>query len=141
MLVREIMTKNPICCTPGERLDKVAVMMLEYDCGEIPICENGKLVGVITDRDIACRAVAHDKPLNTPVRDVMTRKPFTITADVHVDHALELMEEKQLRRLPVVNATGEILGIIAQADIVEKLPRKVDELLHAVSRKNRPLLV
>jgi len=141
MLVRELMTKNPICCTPRERVDKIALMMLEYDCGEIPICDNGKLVGVITDRDIACRAVAHDKPLNTPARDVMTRKPFTITADVHVDRALELMEEKQIRRLPVVNATGEILGIISQKDIVEKLPMKTSELMHAVSRANRPLIV
>ena len=111
MLVREIMTRNPICCTPNERLDKVALMMLEHDCGEIPITENGKLLGVITDRDIACRGVAHRKALDTPVRELMTRKPFTITADVHVDHAIELMEMKQVRRVPVVNATGELVGI------------------------------
>lgn len=141
MLVREIMTRNPICCTPNERLDKVALMMLEHDCGEIPITENGKLLGVITDRDIACRGVAHRKALDTPVRELMTRKPFTITADVHVDHAIELMEMKQVRRVPVVNATGELVGILSQADIAEKLPQKSEELLRAISEKNRPVLV
>jgi CBS domain-containing protein len=135
MQIKEIMTNAPTCCAPDTTLDKVARLMLEHDCGEIPVCDGTKLVGVITDRDIACRAFAKRKnPLETPVSGIMTKKLFTVTEDENVDDAAELMEEHQVRRLPVTR-DGKIVGIVSQADLVAKLPTtKVTALLRAISR-------
>ena len=118
MLTKEVMTPSPICCKPADTVDRVAAVMLEHDCGIIPICEGRKLVGVITDRDITCRTVAIGKsPIAVPVSDVMTKTVFSIREDQNVQDAIDLMEAKQVRRLPVVNEKGDIVGIIAPSDL------------------------
>ena len=139
MKIKDIMTNAPACCAPDTALDAVSKLMLEHDCGEIPVCDGGKLVGIITDHDIAVRGFTTGRnPLDTPVSAVMARRPFAIGENGDLAEALELMEQHQLRRLPVTR-DGKVVGIVTQADLVLALPeRKVVELLKAVSR--RPLV-
>lgn len=126
MKVREIMTENPACCTPETTVQQVAQMMAECDCGEIPICdEQRKLVGVVTDRDIACRAVAKGKdPARTTARDVMSSPAITVTPETSAEDSAALMEENRVRRIPVVDASGVCCGIVSQADIARALPEQ-----------------
>ena len=121
MIVQSIMTENPACCTTKTPLSDVAKMMLDFDCGEIPVVDdNGsrKPLGVVTDRDIATRAVA--KGYNTQdlvASDCMTTPCVTVTSGTSVKAACELMEISQIRRLPVVDANGDICGIVSLADV------------------------
>src|SRR3546814_12498981 len=92
--------------------------MVGNDCGEIPVVdEGGQLVGVITDRDIACRCVAEGKSADTPVEEVMSSSLVTVTPDARVDECCKKMEDNQVRRLPVVDDQGKCCGIVSQADI------------------------
>ncbi len=136
MQVREIMTQDPACCGPGETIRDAALLMVENDCGEIPVVdESGKPVGVITDRDIACRCVAADKPAETPVSDAMSSPVVTVSEETSVDDCCSIMKENQLRRIVVVDAQGKCCGIVAQADVAQnagssdtsELVRKVSE--------------
>jgi CBS domain-containing protein len=118
MLVKDMMTTSPICCKTTDTLDVVANLMREHDCGIIPVCTPAELVGVITDRDIACRAVATGKtPHDVHVSEVMTKTVYTVPEDANVQNAIDLMKSKQVRRLPVVNADGQVVGIIAPSDL------------------------
>ncbi|HEY5611232.1 MAG TPA: CBS domain-containing protein [Thermoanaerobaculia bacterium] len=118
MRVKDVMTKSPVCCGPAETLDRVAKMMLDHDCGVIPICTNGALSGVITDRDITCRAVAAGKrPIDVAVSDVMTKAVFTVQEDDDVQMAIDVMEAKQVRRLPVLDKNKKVVGIVAPSDL------------------------
>jgi CBS domain-containing protein len=139
MLIKDVMTRTPVICRPSDTLDKVAKLMLDYDCGEIPVCDGTKLVGVITDRDITCRAVAMGKtPVDVPARDVMTHHVFTIGLNDDLDDALELMEHRLVRRLPVVDETSRIVGIVSQADLMAKVPTlKVARAMRVVSQRTR----
>jgi len=139
MLIKEVMTASPTCCQPGDKLDSVARLMLDRDCGEIPVCDGARLVGVITDRDIVCRAIAVGKsPVAVPVSDVMTSDVYTIGQDDELEDALELMETKLVRRLPVVDFNGRIVGIVSEADLVAKAPiLKVARTIRSVSKKTR----
>lgn len=121
MQVKDIMTSDPACCTPDSTLQRAAEMMVEYDCGEIPVVENiasMKPVGVITDRDITCRTVAKGlNPLAMTVSECMTTPCVTVTPDTSLDECCRLMEEKQIRRVPVVDEGGACCGIVALADV------------------------
>ena len=121
MKVQEIMSNNPACCTRETSLQDVAVLMVEHDCGEIPVVDNTQSkrpVGVITDRDITCRTVALGKnPLELRARDCMSSPAVTVTTQTSVDDCLKLMEENQLRRVPVVDESGCCCGMVSQADI------------------------
>lgn len=139
MSIEQIMTRDPACCTPDTPLREVANLMLERDCGEIPVVDNlqdGKLVGVITDRDITCRAVAAGRnPGTTTASDIMTSDPVTLRPSADLDEAAEKLEQNQIRRLPVVDAQGKILGIVSQADIALRgNEQKVGEVVRDVSR-------
>lgn len=139
MLIKDVMTARPTCCQPADRLDSVAKLMLDHDCGEIPVCDGKKLVGVVTDRDIVCRAIAAGKtPVAVPVSDVMTRDVYTVGEDDKLEQALELMETKLVRRLPVVDSSGRIVGIVSQADLVAKAPMlRVARTIRSVSKRTR----
>ena len=139
MLIKEVMTKNPACCKPSDTLDTVAKLMVEHDCGEIPVCDGTKLVGVITDRDITCRAVAAGKaPALLPVNEVMTRNPYIVHQDQKVEAAFDVMEQRLVRRLPVVNDDHQIVGIISETDLAAKAPAlKVARHVKSVSKKAR----
>lgn len=102
MLVKELMTPDPISCTPETPLQKVAQLMLENNCGAIPVCEGRHCVGMVTDRDIVTRGFLRQiDPRIVPVSDVMTRNLQVVHDDESVERALQIMESEQVRRLPV----------------------------------------
>jgi len=137
-LARDVMTANPACCTPDTTLDQVAKMMVQNDCGEIPIIDlNDRPVGVVTDRDIVCRVVAGGKnPMAHTAESCMSQPVVTVSADDPVERVVSTMEKHQIRRVPVVDERGCCAGIIAQADLAwaEPLP-EVGELVREVSRE------
>ncbi|HMJ08117.1 MAG TPA: CBS domain-containing protein [Pyrinomonadaceae bacterium] len=139
MNVSEIMTADPACCTPDTALKSVAQMMIDNDCGCIPVVENeqsGKPVGVVTDRDIVIRSLAEGKnPLDLTASDVMTRSVVTVTPDISVADCCGLMEDQQIRRITVVDEKGSCCGIVAQADIAKNADQKrTAEVVQEVSR-------
>ena len=139
MQAKEIMTENPACCRPGDDLRAVAEKMVAEDCGEIPVCDaSGKPIGVITDRDIVCRLVAKGKnPLEHRVEDIMSSPPITARPEMAVDECARLMEQYQVRRLPVLDESGAICGIVSQADLARKGPRDMSiEVVERVSEPN-----
>jgi CBS domain-containing protein len=123
MKVREIMTPSPAFATPETNLRDVARMMEENDCGAIPVMEggaSGRALGVLTDRDITIRTIAHGKnPFETRAGDVMTGPPVCIESGKDVEDAADLMGEKQVRRLIVVDESGQCCGIVSQADVAQ----------------------
>jgi len=127
MQVQEIMTPEPACCTPNSSLEQAARLMIDHDCGEIPVVEdlrNYRPVGVITDRDITCRSIGKGlNPLEMQVQDCMTTPMVFLRPDDDVRDCYRLMEENQVRRLPVVDAAGSCIGIVALADIAIKASR------------------
>jgi len=135
MLIQEAMTSSPVSCKPDDTLDRVAKIMADHDCGVIPVCEGTRVVGVITDRDVTCRAVAAGKiPQNTPVREVMTKPVYTVRQDEDVQAAIDRMEDKQVRRLPVLDDRGNMVGIIAPSDLAPTFASmNVADFLLAVS--------
>ena len=140
MQVSEVMTPSPVCCTPSTSLREVARMMVENDCGCIPVLqEKGgtKLIGVITDRDICCRTVAEGRnPLQLTVGDCMSKQCVTAKPETSLDECCELMERHQIRRVPITDSTGMCCGIVAQADIARRTPAKVTaEVVKEVSKR------
>jgi CBS domain-containing protein len=122
MKAREIMSKNPTCVTPDTPLVDAARLMKEENIGVVPVVESSdsrRLVGVLTDRDIAIRAVAEGRDgATTSVGHVMSTDIHTSAPDDSVDDVMALMGSEQIRRIPIVDERGEVVGIIAQADIV-----------------------
>lgn len=136
MNVNEIMTKNPACCTKEASVQDVAKLMVEKDCGEIPVVDDeGGLIGVITDRDICCRAVAEGKSADTRVEEVMTQSVVTVTPDTAVDDCCTTMEQNQVRRVPVIDDDGKCCGMVSQADIARSgSDTKTAELVEEISQ-------
>lgn len=139
MNVEEIMTKDPVCCLAEAGLQSVAKMMVDNDCGCIPVVDatdSKKPVGIVTDRDICCRVVAEGKnPLDLTARDAMSKNVVTVTPQTSVEECCGLMEEKQLRRIAVVDEKGACCGIVAQADIAGNASeRKTAEVVQEVSK-------
>jgi CBS domain-containing protein len=136
-LARDVMTPDPACCSPNTPLDQVAKMMVQNNCGEIPIVDTfNHAVGVVTDRDIVCRVVAEGKnPTGHTAESVMTSPVVTVSADAKLDDVISTMAEHQIRRVLVVDDGGGCAGIIAQADVASEGPaRKTAELVREVSR-------
>ena len=140
MKAQEIMTKNPTTVTPETKLTEAARLMKDEDVGIVPVVEaNGsrKLVGVVTDRDIAIRHVAAGHDSNEcPVREAMSTKLVTARPDEDVEEIMDLMGREQVRRIPVVDERGDLVGIVAQADIAReaKDERKVEDTVEKISR-------
>jgi CBS domain-containing protein len=116
------MTANPACCTPSTPLSDVARLMVENDCGEIPVVEDmagRKLAGVITDRDITTRIVATGQnSAEAKASDCMTTPCVSVTPDTTLDTCCELMQANKIRRVPVVDGAGGVVGIVSLADVV-----------------------
>ena len=117
MRVSEAMTRDVRVATPGQSIREAAKMMAEIDAGAMPVGENDRLVGMITDRDIAIRAVAQGKGPDTPVRDVMSAEVKYCYDDEDLEHVADNMGELQVRRLPVVDRDKRLVGIVALGDI------------------------
>ncbi len=141
MEVREIMSENPACATAETNLQEVARMMVDNDCGCIPIVDREdtkRPIGMLTDRDITIRTVAEGKnPLNLTAGDVMTENVVTVTPDMSVEECCNLMEDKQIRRIAVVDQKGACCGMVAQADIaINAGDRKTADMVQEVSKAN-----
>lgn len=115
--VREIMTANPAAARPETPVREVAQMMKTQDVGSIPVIDNNRLAGIVTDRDLALLIVAENRDLSTPVRDVMTGKPQTATPDTTIHMAAQIMQDHQIRRLPIVDENGALVGIVSLGDL------------------------
>ena len=118
MLVKEIMTRNIEVVSPGDTLEQAASRMAELDVGPMPVCEGRRVVGMITDRDITVRATAAGcDPKSTLVSDAMSQEIIRLYEDQDVGEAAQLMKEKQIRRLLVMNRADELVGIVSLGDL------------------------
>ncbi len=148
MKARELMTSDPTCCSPDDPIQRVAQLMAEKDCGCIPVVADGtnsRVIGVITDRDVAVRGVAQGKGPDTRVRDVMTADPFCCALGADVQDVERVMADRQVRRVVVIDDAGCCVGIIAQADLARAAERTRDvsdvELARVVERISEPAAV
>lgn len=133
--IKQIMSTPPVTCSPDERLDRVARLMLTNHCGFIPLSVDGTVVGVLSDRDIAMRCVAESRnPIELTAGEVMTTHFFAIEGTDPIENAMMMMEHRQVRRLPVVDH-GKLIGVVSQADLVANLaPHRGSELVKRISR-------
>jgi CBS domain-containing protein len=142
MNVKELMTSDPACCTKETSLQDVARLMVRCDCGEIPVVEGDnrkRPVGVVTDRDIVCRAVAEGRdPASMRAGDVMTSPAVCAKETDDVGAVERLMATHQIRRVPVINQSGEICGIVSVADVARRDSRKdTGQVVREVSAPSR----
>jgi CBS domain-containing protein len=139
MKVKEIMTRNPTVCTEDSTLQEVARTMVGCDCGAVPVVRDNALSGMVTDRDMVVRAIAEGKnPASMKAREVMTAPVVSVREDATLEECTDLMEGNKIRRMPVVNATGAVIGIVAQADVARHASKKdAGELVRDVSAPNR----
>ena len=146
MKASEIMTSRPCCCSPNDSLQDVARTMRDNDCGAIPVVEHGRVVGIVTDRDLAVRALAEGKRADANVGDVITRDVCCCSADDDVKKVEKIMADNQVRRVPIVDADGRCVGIISQADLARAAQNgaRVSEhevaiVVEHISAPHRPL--
>ena len=139
MKVHDVMTKDPVSVTPGATIREAAQIMKRDKIGIVPVIdasESKRLVGIVTDRDIAIRIVADGRDGATRVSEVMsTSRLATCTPDDDLDDAMEAMASEQVRRIPIVDAHGSLVGIVSQADIVRKADDgKAERTVEEISR-------
>lgn len=135
----ELMSRNPATCTPETAIERAAQLMNAHDCGCLPVVDSGsgRVVGVVTDRDIATRAVAHGRLPQSYVSDVMSRDPRCCSPADDIETVQRIMAEHQVRRVPIVDEEGYCIGIIAQADLaLHNLPDR--EIARTVERISEP---
>jgi CBS domain-containing protein len=141
MRVRDIMTRNPECVSPEDMLQEAARRMRDLDVGPLPICENDRLAGMITDRDIVVRAVAEGKdPRCTKVREAMTEEVVYCFDDQDAQEAARTMQDRQIRRLLVLNRDKRLVGIVSLGDLANESGDTVKsgEVLQEVSVPSAP---
>ena len=119
MNIRDVMTPNPRTVTPDDSIQNAARIMRDEDTGAVPVVDNGRPVGIVTDRDIVIRAVADGGQLNRPVREIVTGAVVCATPDMSTREAAQLMSEHQVRRLPVVESE-RLVGIVSIGDLAVK---------------------
>lgn len=135
----EVMTREPVCCEPGDPITKVAETMKRHDVGALPVVDgetSRRLTGIITDRDIVMKVLADGKSVQSATaRDAMSSNPASCRDDEDVTQAVERMAQRKVRRMPVVDASGRLVGIIAQADVATRVHRDktTGELVEAIS--------
>jgi CBS domain-containing protein len=125
MRIRDAMTPSPASCEPGTSIRTVAQLMIKLDCAAIPVTASGRVIGIVTDRDIACRAVVqHPNAAELPVSACMSQPVIAVTPDEPVENAIELMEENAIQHLPVIGPDGTLLGIIALSDLGRRMTNR-----------------
>ena len=135
MRVSEAMTREVRIATPGQSIRDVAKIMAEIDAGAMPVGDNDRLVGMITDRDIAIRAVAEGKGPDTPVREVMsTETVLYCYEDEDLAHVAQNMSEQQVRRLPVVNRDKRLVGIVSLGNLAQTEGRAANKAVKGVTK-------
>lgn len=139
MKVREIMTPDPVCCTPEDSAQKVATMLRDQDIGCMPVVldqSSRKLVGVVTDRDLCCKVIANgDDPKTTKIDRVFSLQPVTCRDGQNIAGCEQLMQQHQVRRIPVVDGEGRCVGIVSQADLaLKEKPEQVSKTVAEISK-------
>ncbi len=125
MRVRDAMTRDPATCEPSTTLRLVARLMSDHDCAAIPVTESGRLVGIITDRDIAVRGVAlRNEAAMLAVRDCMSAPVIAVDASEPIENAVALMTENVVHHLPVIDEKGMLVGILAQSDLGRRMTNR-----------------
>ena len=138
----DVMTRDPVCCVPTDGIVRVAQIMKQQDVGSVPVVESAesrRLVGIVTDRDLVVKVLAESRAVDgATVRDAMTTSPVSCRESDDADRAVRLMSDRQVRRMPIVDADGRLVGIIAQADVATRVNRdqKTGELVEAISEPN-----
>jgi CBS domain-containing protein len=134
--VHEVMTNNPRCVTTETPVSEAAQLMKSEDIGALPVLEGEQLTGMITDRDIVIQVIAEGKdPRGMPVREVASRELVKVNVDQDLSSALQLMASEQVRRIPVVDDDGRLVGILAQADVAREAKEKaVGEMVQEISK-------
>lgn len=123
MKAQDIMTENPACCTRDDTVEQAAKLMIEHDCGCVPVVdhlESRRILGVVTDRDMACRCLGAGKGADTRVSEVMSTNPSCCTPDADLQEVEQIMATRQVRRVPVIDSEGCCVGMIAQADLARE---------------------
>jgi CBS domain-containing protein len=143
MIAKEIMTSKPTCASVNDSAEQVARAMQDQDCGSLPVVDAaGKIVGVVTDRDLAIRALARGLGPDTPVAKLMTLYPFCCGPDDDLMSVERIMAERKVRRVPVVDENQRCIGIIAQADLARAATQKASvtdrEVVRVVDRISTP---
>ena len=143
MLVKEIMSRDLIWCTPSDTAQAAAKLMKDRGVGALPVVSDGvvkKLEGIVTDRDLCCTVVANAKLAEaTRVAELMTSSPVTCTPENTLEDCEKLMQKHQIRRIPVIDAQGRCIGMVAQADIALHAPAgMVAKTLAEISKTLRP---
>jgi CBS domain-containing protein len=141
----QLMTHDPVFCLASDTVDRAAQLMRQEDVGSLPVIDNHqnkRLLGIITDRDIALKVVAEKRDANMRAEEVMTRNPVTCRADNDIQVALNAMASNQVRRIPVVDEKNQIVGIISQSDIATRVnePAKTAELVTKISESGNKSL-
>jgi CBS domain-containing protein len=139
--VKDVMTRNVEVVHPQSGLPQAAMTMRRLDVGALPVVKDGKVKGILTDRDITVRAVAETRDLATTlVDDVMSQNVHAVREDDDVDTAARLMAERQVRRLPVLSGEDKLVGILSMADLAVDSgdPQATEKALEGVSRPAKP---
>jgi CBS domain-containing protein len=142
MKIREIMSRDPACCLVSDSAQTVAKILCERNIGSMPVVadrEQRKLVGMITDRDLCCSIIAQGlDPKTTQIEKVVTRSTFTCRDGENVEACERLMQEHQIRRIPIVDAEDRVIGIVSQADLALKdKPERVSKTVAEISRPSQ----
>jgi CBS domain-containing protein len=125
MNVRDAMTPHPVSCDPTTTLPVIARLMLDHDCAAVPIVRAGEVLGIVTDRDIVCRAVARGwNTAELTAAVVMSAPLVAIHPDESFDEAAQVMRENHVHHLPVIDETGQLLGIVAQSDLGRRMSNR-----------------
>lgn len=137
--VSHFMTRDPHTLAPTDTVAAAAQAMAKLNVGSIPVCDNGRLVGIVTDRDIVTRCVArgHD-PKSSQLSDAMSPTPRSATESQDVDETLRAMAYMQIRRMPVVDASGKLVGIVSLGDIASKDPKDASGVARSLGAISAP---
>lgn len=141
MKAQAIMTESPACCTPGDTVERAAKLMAENDCGCLPVVsdmDSKEIVGVVTDRDLACRCLGEGKGAETKVSEVMSANPSCCTPESDIDEVERIMAERQVRRVPVVDENNCCVGMIAQADLARADQESSRDVRRTVEQISEP---
>lgn len=134
MRAADVMTAGPTCCSQETAVREAAKLMADNDCGCLPVVDDDRhVLGVVTDRDIACRCVAEGKDPDTPVAAVMTSRASCCGPDDDVDEIARIMRDGKIRRVPVVDAGGCCVGMVAQADLARTDQQQAGDVIGGVS--------
>lgn len=139
MKINEVMSRNPVCCVPTDTARRVARIMCDQNVGSIPVVmdqESRRLVGMITDRDLCCSVIAEGlDPKGTSIEKFMTLNPVTCRDAENVENCERLMQEHQIRRIPIIDRDERVIGIVAQADLaLKEKPDRVSKTVAEISK-------